>query len=155
MRYGKVIVYNLLIEGTFMEKINTDYLEKCLKTLEKSYAMIQKAEDDSIEYEMFRNSLVKGFEITLEQSGKLLKKILLPYVSSKKALDALTFKDIFREAHKHSLLTEEEVSRWFTYRDNRNNTTHDYGEFFAEETLDLIEDFINDVYTLQRVIKNA
>lgn len=43
-------------------------------TLEKSYESIKKAEEGSIDYEMYRNSLVKSFELTLEQSGKLLKK---------------------------------------------------------------------------------
>ena len=60
---------------------------------------------------MYRNSLVKSFEITLEQSGKLLRKCLAPYYASKKSVDTLTFKDLFREAHKHSLITEEEIER--------------------------------------------
>ncbi len=138
-----------------MDTINTEYLEKCLLTLHRAYSLIQKYEEGSIEHEMYRNSLVKGFEITLEQSGKLLKKRLLPYVSSKKALDALTFKDLFREAHKHSLLDEEAVKRWFLYRDNRNSTAHDYGESFAKETLRLVDDFIKDAKNLQDVIKNG
>lgn len=58
--------------------------------------------------------------MTLEQSGKLLKKVLNPYFASKKSVDILTFKDIFRQAHKHSLITEEETKRWMQYRDNRN-----------------------------------
>lgn len=57
-----------------MDKINTEYLQRCIDTLEKSYQLIKTVEPDSIEYEMYRNSLVKGFEITIEQSGKLLKK---------------------------------------------------------------------------------
>ena len=57
-----------------MSEINTEYLEKCILTLEKSYEMLQKSEEGSIDYELYRNSLVKGFEMTLEQSGKLLKK---------------------------------------------------------------------------------
>ncbi len=138
-----------------MEKINTDYLSKCLLTLEKAYTLIKNCEEGSLEHEMYRNSLVKGFEITLEQSGKLLKKRLLPYVSSKKVLDALTFKDLFREAHKHSLLDEEAVKRWFSYRDNRNNTAHDYGETFANETLCLVDSFIEDAKFLQGVIENG
>ena len=40
------------------------------------------------------------------------------------------------------------------YRDNRNNTAHDYGQAFAEETLTLIEDFIKDVNYLKSVIEN-
>ena len=135
--------------------INVEYLEKCIMTLEKSYIMIKSVKDGSIEYEMFRNSLVKSFEITFEQSGKLLKKRLEPFFSSKKELDALTFKDIFRYANKHSLLSDAEVERWFKYRDNRNSTVHDYGQKFAEETLILIKDFLNDARNLKSVIENG
>ncbi len=137
-----------------MDSINTEYLERCLETLEKSYQMIKTVEEGSIDYEMYRNSLVKGFEMTLEQSGKLLRKKLLPYFASKKAVDVLSFKDLFRNAMKYSLIDEETVNRWFAYRDNRNNTAHDYGRAFAEETLTLIDDFIFDVRNLKRVIEN-
>ena len=115
--------------------INTEYLARCIATLEKAYELIKTEQEGSIDYEMYRNSLVKGFEMTLEQSGKLLRKRLLPYFASKKAVDALTFKDLFRHAYKYSLLNEDEISRWMKYRDNRNNTAHDYGRAFAEETL--------------------
>lgn len=135
--------------------ISTEYLQKCIDTLEKSYIMLKDTREDTIEYEMYRNSLVKSFEMTLEQSGKLLRKKLCPYFSSKKAADMLTFKDIFRYAHKHSLLTSEETERWLKYRDNRNSTAHDYGQKLAEETLALIEDFLSDVKNLKKVIDNA
>lgn len=137
-----------------MGSINTEYLERCLETLEKSYQMIKSVEEGSIDYEMYRNSLVKGFEMTLEQSGKLLRKRLVPYFASKKAVDILSFKDLFRHAFKFSLIDENAVNRWFLYRDNRNNTAHDYGRAFAEETLILIDDFIEDVRNLKKVIEN-
>ena len=137
-----------------MSEINTEYLQRCLDTLKKSYEMIKTVQENTNEYEMYRNSLVKGFEMTLEQSGKLLKKKLTPYFSSKKAVDALSFKDIFRNASKHGFLDEIKINRWFNYRDNRNNTAHDYGQAFAEETLVLIDDFISDVQDLKRVIDN-
>ena len=138
-----------------MSEINTEYLEKCILTLEKSYEMLQKSEEGSIDYELYRNSLVKGFEMTLEQSGKLLKKVLNPYFASKKAVDMLSFKDIFRHAHKHSLISETETQRWMKYRDNRNSIAHDYGQAFAEETLSLVKDFLVDVKNLKKVIDNA
>lgn len=134
--------------------INTEFLERCIETLEKSYKMIKQTEENTIEYEMYRNSLVKSFEITLEQSGKLLRKKLAPYFASKKAVDTLTFKDLFRNANKHSLLTEDEVNRWFEYRDNRNSTAHDYGQYFAEETLRLMDNFLKDVHKLKEVIEH-
>ena len=138
-----------------MSEISTEYLQKCIATLEKSYEMLIQAQEGTIDYELYRNSLVKGFEMTLEQSGKLLKKKIAPYFATKKALDTLTFKEIFRQAHKFSLITEDEVKRWMQYRDNRNNTAHDYGQAFAEETLSLVKDFLVDVKELQKVIDNA
>lgn len=135
--------------------MNTEYLERCIETLEKSYQLIKTVPEGTIDYEMYRNSLVKSFEITLEQSGKLLRKKLNPFFSSKKAVDTLTFKDLFRQALKHSLLNDDEVSRWIKYRDNRNNTAHDYGKAFAEETLTLMDEFIKDVYHLKDIINNG
>lgn len=140
--------------GKIMDKINTEYLQKCLETLIKSYELIMSANQESIEYEVYRNSLVKGFELALEQSGKLLKKKLVPYFASKSSIDALSFKDIFRNANKYLSLDENAVNRWFKYRDNRNNTAYDYGKRFVEETLSLIEDFIKDVEKIKEIIDN-
>lgn len=134
--------------------INTEILEKCILTLEKSYELISKSEEGSIDYEMYRNSLVKSFELTLEQTGKLMRKRLAPFFATNKAVDGLNFKDVFRNAFKHSLINQEEVERWFLYRDNRNNTAHDYGKAFAEETLTLIESFLIDVKNIKKVIEN-
>jgi nucleotidyltransferase substrate binding protein (TIGR01987 family) len=138
-----------------MDKINTEYLQRCIEVLERSYESLANSAKDSVEYEMFRNSLVKSFEMTLEQAGKLLKKKLIPYFASKRAIDALNFKEIFRHAIKHSFLTQDEVERWLKYRDNRNNTAHDYGDVFAQETLSLINDFLSDAKKLKEIIDNA
>lgn len=137
-----------------MSQINTEYLNKSLLTLKKSYEFLKQSQEGSIEFEIYRNSLIKGFEMTIEQSAKLLRKKLTPYFSSKKAVDTLTFKDLFRSAAKHSLLKEDEVERWFKYRDNRNSTAHDYGEQFAKETLMLIDSFVQDTQNLIQVIQN-
>ena len=134
--------------------LSTENLQKYIETLEKSYELINKSKTGSIDYEMYRNSLVKSFEITLEQSGKLLKKKLTPFFATNKEVDRLNFKDVFRYSAKFSILSEDEVNRWFKYRDNRNNTAHDYGVAFAEETLVLIDSFLNDVKNLKKVIEN-
>ncbi len=137
-----------------MSEINTEYLQRCIDTTEKSYNYLKNMEEGTIDYEVYRNSLVKGFEMTIEQCGRLLKKKITPYLSSKQVADMLTFKDIFRHAHKYSLLTEEETQRWMKYRDNRNNTAHDYGQKFAEKTLSIIQDFLKDAENLKKVIDN-
>ena len=68
-------------------------------------------------------------------------------------LDATPVKDILRLAATHSIMTLEEVERWFAYRDNRNTTAHDYGEGFAKETLRLLPSFITDVKGLEHVFR--
>ncbi len=137
-----------------MSEISTEYLQRCIDTLQKSFDLLKSASEGSIEYEVYRNSLVKGFELSLEQSGKLLKKKITPFFVSKKAVDALTYKDIFRNAHKYSLIDEKTVERWFKYRDNRNSTANDYGHKFAEETVKLVESFLIDVKELKKIIDN-
>lgn len=138
-----------------MSEINTEYLQKCINTMEQAYKMLTKSAEGTIDYEIYRTALVKGFEMTIEQSGKLLKKAITPYFSSKKAADRLSFKDIFRHAHKYSLLTAEETERWMIYRDNRNNTAHDYGQGFADETVLLIENFIKDAKHIREIVQDA
>jgi nucleotidyltransferase substrate binding protein (TIGR01987 family) len=138
--------------GVAMNEISTEFLDICIATLEKSYGLLMESKEGSIDYEMYRNSLVKAFEMTLEQSGKLLRKKITPYFSTKKAADNLMFKDLFRSAAKYGLLSQDEVLRWLEYRDNRNNTAHDYGQKFAQETLSFIGDFIKDAKNLKEAI---
>ena len=103
---------------------------------------------------MKTTSNIKEFEIILEQSGKLLKKVLKPYFHTSKAVDKLFFKDIFREAGLHGLMEIDEVQRWCEYRDNRNSTSHDYGESLANNTLILIPQFIKDAQNVTNIIGN-
>lgn len=50
-------------------------------------------------------------------------------------------------------MTTEAVERWFLYRDNRNNTAHDYGVGFAEETLALLPAFLVDVRAVEVLLR--
>jgi nucleotidyltransferase substrate binding protein (TIGR01987 family) len=105
-----------------------------------------------VDYEVFRNAVVKGFELVLETSGKLLRRVLKRYESSPKIVDELVFKDVLRRAGSHGLVTVEEIERWFEYRDNRNSTAHDYGAGFAEETLSLLPQFLADARALEAML---
>ena len=135
-----------------MNKIDTTYLKRCNLALENAYGRLKRYKIEDIEYDIYRSAVIKEFEIILEQSGKLLKKVLRPYFHSNRAVDKLVFKDIFRQAGLHGLISIDEVERWLEYRDNRNSTSHNYGAFLAEETLVLIEKFIIDVDNLIEVI---
>ena len=132
--------------------INTDFLVRCIDTLESAFEQLQERKPDDALYDIFRAASVKEFELVLEQSGNLLKKRLQPYFASNRQADRLTFKDAFRYAAKHDLISVAAGERWFAYRDNRNDTAHDYGEEFAEATLKLLPAFIEDARDLARVI---
>lgn len=128
--------------------LNVDHLRRCMRTLNSSLAFYQQAEPDSIDQEVFRNAIVKGYELSQETAFKLLKKALKAYGHGGQKLEATPVKDILRLAAVHDLMSLAEVERWFAYRDNRNSTAHDYGERFARETLALIPAFLVDIATL-------
>ena len=135
-----------------MLSINTDFLIRCIGTLESAFEQLQQCEPSDTLYDIFRAAAVKEFEIILEQSGSLLRKRLRPYFASNRQADRLTFKDAFRYAAKHDLISVSASERWFVYRDNRNNTAHNYGKGFAETTLKLLPKIIVDAKELARVI---
>ena len=111
-------------------------------------ALLKQATPDSVEYDVYRNAVIKGSELVLETGGKLLGKYLKQFFASPAEVDRLYFKDILRHAAKPGLLTPDEVKRRFSYRDNRNLTAHDYGEALAEETLKQVETFVADARAL-------
>lgn len=133
--------------------LRTEHLSRCIQTLESSLAHLKQAPAGSIDYQVFRNAVVKGFELTLEAAGKLLRKAIKAYAGNPRAVDELSYKDILRQAVKHSLLDTAAVERWFAYRDNRNSTAHDYGEGFGEETLALLPDFIGDARRIENTLR--
>lgn len=133
--------------------LNTDHFARCIKTLESSLTLLDRSEPESIDYEIFRNAVVKGFELTLETGGKLLRKALKAFTGSPKEVDQLTYKDVLRHAAKHGLVDTDTVERWFLYRDNRNSTAHDYGVGFAEDTLKLLPRFIADARALEATLR--
>ena len=136
--------------------IDTTFLRRCIGTLELALDELgRRTEADDIIYDIYRAACVKECELVLEQSGKLLRKRLAAFFVSNRQADRLAFKDLFRHAVKHGLMSPEAVERWFLYRDNRNDNAHDYGEGFAETTLKLLPGFIADAKALADMIDEA
>lgn len=138
-----------------MDKMNLDttYYERCIKTLEKAYDLLLQTDPEDIDYDMYRLACIKEFEIILEQSGKLLRKALKPYFYTSRAVDRLFFKDVFRQAVIRSIISIDLSERFLEYRENRNNTTHDYGAKFVEGMLVLLPKFIADAKQIAKAIK--
>ena len=132
--------------------INTDFLLRCIQTLEAASEQLQQYDAGGTAHDIFRAACVKEFELILEQSGSLLRKRLRPWFASNQQVDRLTFKDLFRHAAKHGLISVASCERWIAYRDIRNDTAHRYGESFADRTLTLLPAFITDAKELAAVI---
>ena len=124
--------------------ISTEYINRCINTLRSAWEGLQRYEPGDVLYEIYRAACVKEFELVLEQSGRLLKRRLRPYFPSNRQADQLYFNDIFRFAAKHCLVGEDACERWLEYSANRNDTAHEYGESFAERTLEFLPQFIAD-----------
>jgi len=129
--------------------LNVEHLLRTADTLQEAIKRLAevKSEQDTL-YDLFRNAAVKSFELSLETSGKLLRKALKLYCGSPREVDKLFFNDVLRHACKHGLLDQAATERWLAYRANRNTTAHDYGAGFANETLKLLPAYLQDVRQL-------
>jgi len=130
--------------------LSTEYLERCIVTLETALKGLADHQPDEIAYDIYRAACVKEFELILEQSGRLLRKKIGAWSASNQAAAKLTFKDVFRTAAKHGLLEADECERWLEYRESRNDTAHDYGEGFAESAVRRLPQFVVDARALAR-----
>ena len=136
--------------------IDTVFLRRCIRTLELALNEIRdRREGDDVLYDVYHAACVKEFEPILEQSGSLLRKRLAAFFASNRQADRLHFRDLFRHAARHGLLEPDAVERWLEYRDNRNDTAHNYGERFAETTLKLLPAFLADAKALADTIEAA
>jgi hypothetical protein len=62
---------------------------------------------------------------------------------------------VLRHAGKHALLDESAVTRWISYRTNRNSTARDDGVVFANETLALLPNYLSDLRVLAAKIQGV
>lgn len=133
--------------------LNVEHLRRTADTLEQAILRLAEVDSADVLYDLYRNAAIKSFELSLETTGKLLRKALKLYGGSPREVDKLVFNDVLRHAGKHGLLDITGVERWINYRANRNTTAHDYGEGFANETLKILPDFLKDVRDLALAIQ--
>lgn len=136
-----------------MRYLNVDHLRRCTRTLKSSLELYEQSSTNELLEEVYRNAIVKGYELAQETAFKLLIKALKHYGHGGQKLMNTPVKELLRLAAAHGLMNLEEVERWFRYRDNRNDTAHDYGEHFAEQTLVLMPSFLQDITTLAEVLE--
>jgi nucleotidyltransferase substrate binding protein (TIGR01987 family) len=136
--------------------LNVEHLLRTADTLEQALLAIEAQDNrEDVRFDLYRNAAIKSFELSLETAGKLLRKALKAYSGAPREVDKLVFNDVLRHAGKHGLMDVPAVERWLSYRANRNNTAHDYGEGFANDTLKLLPTYLNDVRALAPAIQKV
>ena len=93
-----------------------EHMKRCIHTLNRAWEGLQQYEPGEAVYEIYRAACAKGFELVLDQSGRLLNRRLRPYFASNRQADQLHFNDIFRHAAKHGLISDNACERWLEYR---------------------------------------
>lgn len=135
--------------------LNADHLLRTADTLEQALAALSRTgPGDGVMYDLYRNAAIKSFELSLETTGKLLRKALRLFGGNPRETDRLVFNDVLRQGGRHGLLDQAAVERWLAYRANRNTTAHDYGEGFANETLRILPAYLADVRGLARSLQD-
>jgi nucleotidyltransferase substrate binding protein (TIGR01987 family) len=136
--------------------LNVEHLLRTANTLEQALLAIEAQDNrEDVRFDLYRNAAIKSFELSLETAGKLLRKALKAYGGAPREVDKLVFNDVLRHAGKHGLMDVPAVERWLSYRANRNNTAHDYGEGFANDTLKLLPIYLSDVRALAPAIQKV
>lgn len=136
--------------------LNVEHLLRTADTLEQALLALRGCTDSSsVLYDLYRNAAIKSFELSLETAGKLMRKALKAFSGSPREVDRLVFNDVLRHCSKHGVLDLPALERWLAYRANRNNTAHDYGQNFANHTLTLLPDYLQDVRQLARTLQQV
>ncbi|PUE28886.1 nucleotidyltransferase substrate binding protein [Limnohabitans sp. Jir72] len=137
--------------------LDVQQLNRRCDTLEQAILGVKQHPEatDGVLFDLYRNAAIKSFELSLETAGKLLRKALKAFEASPRTVDALVFNDVLRHAGKHGVLSSAEVERWLAYRANRNSTAHDYGAGFANDTLQLLPAYLQDVRVLAAALQKV
>ncbi len=96
--------------------LNVEHLRRTADTLEQAILRLAEVDSGDVLYDLYRNAAIKSFELSLETTGKLLRKALKLYGGSPREVDKLVFNDVLRYAGKHGLLDIAGVERWINYR---------------------------------------
>lgn len=136
--------------------IDYEKLRKSLKHLEIQFENYRIAQDrpelTELDREAIGESVIQRFETCYDTLWKNLKHYLIEEIGLTDIPNSP--KPVFKLAGENNLLTPS-VEQWLNYADARTDTSHDYSEEKAAQTLSVIEDFIADTIGLYQVMTKS
>jgi nucleotidyltransferase substrate binding protein (TIGR01987 family) len=123
-----------------MEKIKDRY-EITLQTLSTLKNILDKSEAGvPEEYALaVRDSIIQRFEYSIDTFWKFLKLYLQEHL--KVTLESTTPRAIIREAVNANLISEQDAPILMDCITSRNETSHTYNEFLAQQVADSIPEY--------------
>ncbi|GJM61994.1 HI0074 family nucleotidyltransferase substrate-binding subunit [Persicobacter diffluens] len=128
-------------------ELNFDRFRLSLARLDAQWVNFQKIDNtlSVITQEAIRESVIQRFEVCYDCLCKVLKKYMINELGEPEVPNSP--KPILRLANENGLL-EGDMERWMKYANARTYTSHDYSGAKAEDTLKLIEFYIDDAKQL-------
>lgn len=133
--------------------ISTTHLERCLQTLTASLQKLQATESDSIEFDIYRNAVIKGFELSQEICGKLLRRALKAYGGSPKEVDEIVYKEVLRRCAKQTILEPAFTEKLWVYTTKQQSVADDDYIPFVQEILPLLPIFITEMSHISNLLQ--
>lgn len=132
-------------------KLDYSSLEKAIATLEISLTSYESVSESMApqQRDIMRDGVIQRFEYTFELAWKTIKRYLEMYGLEK--VDKLNNRDLFRAGFENGLI--DDVSSWFDYLTDRNQTAHVYDQDVAAEVFGSAKGFLNDVKYLLAQLK--
>jgi nucleotidyltransferase substrate binding protein (TIGR01987 family) len=122
-------------------------LEKALASLNRAIQRSQAAPQD----DELRDAVIQRFGYTYELCWKMLKRQLELESPNPSQIDALSFRDLLREAAQVGILGD--VERWMDYREMRNLAPHSYDDLKARRVHESAIVFYQDGLALMKALE--
>lgn len=118
--------------------------ESCKKTLNRLIEAYGKTDRHDRDYEIFRDSVIQRFEITVESFWKYIKVFL----SEKEGVICNSPKGCIREMFLGEYIAEDVLSVFMSMIDDRNLISHTYNEELADEIFDRVGEYIEILHNV-------
>ncbi len=129
------------------KQLDFDAIEKAIASLEKAIvrSKVNPADDE------VRDAVIQRFEYTYELAWKMLKRRIELDAAYPAEVDGFSFKQLIREGAERGFLDNPE--KWFSYREQRNITSHTYNEAKAQQVYLAALNFLDDAKSLLATLK--
>ena len=122
---------------------------KTIAALEESLAIYSKYKETDEKYERaLKRGAIQAFVTSYEMARKMFIRYLKEYYDEN--FDQMPIRDIFRYGQKVGILSDAE--KWFTYKSNRDQSSHTYDLSIAEQVFSTTNDFLQEAkYALKQM----